>query len=318
MILGKFQVTFTRMYLLAIPLLAAIGTVVWFQHVHPDSRCKVIDDGELSKITTYLRARLGIAESRELGVFRAGFLPGTCVQRIAALTGKGDKPSIYLVSNDGRYLFTQALDLSNLAGATHKKDDVLGQSDSVVDMGKLIADDRPSWGSSKAPVTIVEFSDFQCPFCKRLAKTLQEDVLPKEVGNVHLVFREFPLPMHKFARREAELAACTGLQGNTAFWALHDYLFASSTTVSDATQEDALKYLQAHTKADVKEIRVCVERHQMSYAVDQDIKLGQEYGVSGTPAVFINGNRIVGARDQSIYVDLINHSMKPDAHPARM
>jgi protein-disulfide isomerase len=93
-------------------------------------------------------------------------------------------------------------------------------------MGELAQNRGTSKGNATAPVTIVEFSDFQCPYCKKLAETMNQ-LSPDERAKVRVVFHHLPLPMHAWARTAAEAAGCAQLQGPEVFWGMHDQLFAN-------------------------------------------------------------------------------------------
>jgi protein-disulfide isomerase len=309
--ISDFHVRVRRLYLLAVPLLVGAATVVWFQHSRPDSHCTPIGDSTLREISDYLSTRMRLPVGESVRVTRSGYLPGTCTQRLLAEAGEKAKPSVYFASEDGRYLFQQAMDLSHPAQRAIPQD----AKAQPVDMSRLISKDRPSLGNAAAPVTIVEFSDFQCPFCKKLASTLTDQVLPSEKGKVRLIFRQFPLSIHQHARDEAELAACTGHQDSAAFWKLHDFLFARPKGSEDSTIREALTFLKAKTTVNAEAIQSCITDHTMTASIEEDIRLGREYGVTGTPSLFINGARVVGAQDQATYTQLIDRQAGSSPSP---
>ena len=152
-----------------------------------------------------------------------------------------------------------------------------------------VAATGPSRGPADAPVTIIEFSDYQCPFCRRAEPTL-EQVLSKYEGKVRFVFRHFPLDrIHPLARGAAEASACAGDQGK--FWEYHAALFA------DGAQLDPAGLDAAATKVglDPAAFKACIDGHKMQALVDADVKAGEDAGVTGTPAFFINGIPLRGA-----------------------
>lgn len=147
----------------------------------------------------------------------------------------------------------------------------------------------PTRGPANAPVTVVEFSDFQCPFCGREVPVI--DKMMKEYdGKVKLVFRHFPLDFHPFAAKAAEAGACAADQGK--FWELHDKMFANQ-------QKLAVDDLKGYAKAvgvDAARFDKCLDSGEKKSLVDADTKAGTEAGVNGTPAFFINGIFINGAQ----------------------
>jgi len=145
----------------------------------------------------------------------------------------------------------------------------------------------PALGSPQAPVTIVEFSDFQCPFCRGVVPTLKQ-MLAKYPDRVRLVFRDFPIPsLHPDAPLAHEAARCAGEQGQ--FWAYHDLLF-ERTSLNAA----ALKQYAADLKLDEKKFAECLDSGRARGAVSADVEEGARLGVSGTPTFFINGTPLVG------------------------
>lgn len=153
---------------------------------------------------------------------------------------------------------------------------------------------------AKAPlVTIVEFSDFQCPFCGQTASTLDE-VAAVYPDDVRIVFKNFPLKMHPDAATGARAAVAAGRQGR--FWAMHDRLFADRTAMKP---ED----LKAHAEAiglDVERFAADLDDPQVAAAVEADQAQGRALGVTGTPTLFVNGVRVGGAPKPDVLRELID------------
>jgi protein-disulfide isomerase len=148
---------------------------------------------------------------------------------------------------------------------------------------------RPARGAASAPITMIEFSDFQCPFCQRANPTV-EQVLKTYGDKIKFVYRHYPLPNHPNARPAAEAAACAQVQGK--FWEYHDRLFANPSKLTDAD-------LKAHAAAvglDEGKFATCFDGRQQKAGIDKDIADAEGVGVSGTPAFFINGRVLDGAQ----------------------
>jgi protein-disulfide isomerase len=143
-------------------------------------------------------------------------------------------------------------------------------------------------GSKNAPVTLIEFSDFQCPFCGRLTPTL-EQLARAYPRDVRIFFRHNPLPFHKDATLAAEAAVAAEAQGK--FWQMHDKLFANQGALDRASLE---KYA-AEIGLDMPRFRNELDDQTHLYDVRSDILEGQRLGLTGTPVVFINGRIIKGA-----------------------
>lgn len=148
---------------------------------------------------------------------------------------------------------------------------------------------HPSRGPTDAAVTIVEFSDYQCPFCGRARATVNQ-ILQEYEGKVRYVFRDFPLSFHKESQKAHEAAHCANEQGK--YWEYNDKLFLSQREL----QVDDLKQYAKDLGLDAKKFDECVDSNKYAQTVQQSIAYGQTVGVSGTPAFFINGRMISGAR----------------------
>jgi protein-disulfide isomerase len=150
---------------------------------------------------------------------------------------------------------------------------------------KLAAPGAPSFGPDNAKVTIVEFSDFQCPFCTRAASVVQQ-IREKYGYKVRVVFRQYPLPMHAEARLAAQAALAAHQQGK--FWEYHDLLFKNQRSLQRASLEEYAK----QASLDVERLKKGLNDPLLEAAVDADVKLGEEVNVNGTPTIFINGKRV--------------------------
>ena len=147
----------------------------------------------------------------------------------------------------------------------------------------------PSRGSASAAVTIVEFSDFQCPYCQRASPALKQ-LLDKYDGRVRVVWKDFPLTqIHPQAFKAAEAAHCAGDQGK--FWEYHDRLFASQ----HALLVDDLKKYAKETSLDTARFAACLDTSKYSERVRDGVAVGNRLGVTSTPTMYINGRVVAGA-----------------------
>jgi protein-disulfide isomerase len=149
------------------------------------------------------------------------------------------------------------------------------------------ARDATARGPSQAPVTIVEFSDFQCPGCRKGQEALRA-VEARYEGQVRVIFKHFPLPMHPRAKKAAEAAECAGEQGR--FWEMHDKLFGSSD-LGDA----ALKRYAAEVGIGGERFARCLDGGTFAWKWQRDQRDGERVGVNATPTFFINGRLLMGA-----------------------
>ncbi|MDO8602074.1 MAG: DsbA family protein [bacterium] len=152
-------------------------------------------------------------------------------------------------------------------------------------------DDDVILGEADAPVTVIIFGDYECPFCERLYQETEKQMREEYVttGKVRVVYRDYPLPFHPSAQPAAEAAECAGAQGK--YWAYHDALFERQATISTMNYVD----LAGELGLDKIVFKTCVDTNQFADEVAKDYADGDAAGVEGTPATFINGRLISGA-----------------------
>jgi protein-disulfide isomerase len=169
----------------------------------------------------------------------------------------------------------------------------------------------PDLGEESAPVTIVEFSDFQCPYCAGLSGTLHR-VVEKYSNQVRLVFRNYPLSqIHPNAEQAAEAALCAASQGR--FWEMHNLMFAGQAQLN--LEGIRAKAAQAQLKMD--DFNSCLASGSQAGRVKQDLLAGASLGVSGTPALFINGRFLSGAQPFEEISRIIDEELGPRPKPAK-
>jgi len=165
----------------------------------------------------------------------------------------------------------------------------------------------PVRGSADAPVTIVEFSDFECPFCKQASTTVTK-LLEKYPGKIKIAYRDFPLEkIHPLARGAAEAARCARDGGK--FWEFHDVLYAQSPKLAP----DDLKRYAKDVGLDSDKFAACVASGTKSAAVQKDIEEGSSLGITGTPAFFINGRLVSGAQQFDVFARVIDDELTRNA-----
>lgn len=164
--------------------------------------------------------------------------------------------------------------------------------------------DAPFKGGSDAKVTIVEYSDFQCPFCSKAATIIAE--IEKKYGHkVKIAFKNFPLPFHNQARLAAEAAMCANEQNVKFFWKMHDSMFA------DQTKLDKDNLISTAKKAGLKEadFKACLEAGKFKAKVEEDVVQGQKIGIKSTPTFFINGKLVAGAQPIEVFSEVIDEEL---------
>jgi protein-disulfide isomerase len=160
----------------------------------------------------------------------------------------------------------------------------------------------PVKGPSNAPVTIVEFSDFQCPFCGRVVPTVRQ-IEQNYGGKVKVAFKQMPLPFHNMAQKAAEAALAANAQGK--FWEMHDKMFGNQRALDQASLE---QYAQ-EIGLDVNRFKADLESGKYKDAIEADKRLGQSLGATGTPTFFVNGRILVGAQPYDQFQTVIDEEL---------
>ena len=148
----------------------------------------------------------------------------------------------------------------------------------------------PTRGPAGAPVTLVEFSDLQCPHCKEAQPTIEK--LIEQDKNVRVVFQNFPLPMHDWAMKAATYADCVGRSSNDAFWKFVDGIFGAQNDITAANAREKLTALADSVGAKGSDIAACAAKPETETRVQHSVDLGSSLGVNSTPTIFINGRKI--------------------------
>jgi protein-disulfide isomerase len=168
----------------------------------------------------------------------------------------------------------------------------------------------PARGPAGAAVTVVVFSDFQCPYCSRLKPTL-EQLLANYPSQVRLVFRQFPLSFHAQAQKAAEASLCANDQGK--FWEMHDAMFADQSALA----VDTLKAKAAQLGMNAQAFGGCLDSGEKAGRVKADLEAGTAAGVSGTPAMFLNGRFVNGAVPLEDIAKVVDDELRRRQAPAK-
>jgi protein-disulfide isomerase len=255
-------------------------------------------------IEAYLRNLYAFGPDVQLSV---GPFKGTAVEGILEtnidVVIEGNKQTVkFYASKDGRFLFQGELsDMSK---------DPLAETRAKIQMS-----DAPSVGDSNAPVTLVEYSDFQCPVCKSLHDVLR-GILPNYAGKVRVVFKDFPLEqVHPWARTAAIAGRCAYQQDAKAFWKVYDLIYDNQEVISAANAWTKMADYAAQSGLNADAFKTCMASPEAAAAVDISRENGQRLEVGSTPTVFVNGRRIVGA-DQRLLDQYIKYELAQQ-RPAR-
>ncbi|TXD42815.1 hypothetical protein FRC96_02740 [Lujinxingia vulgaris] len=202
-----------------------------------------------------------------------------------------------------------ALALTLAACGTTQPADVQEQSAAerptieMVDSELLPVGESPVRGAPDAWVTVVVFGDFQCPFCGRLAATLDQVMAEQPEGRARIVFKHVPLDSHPHARLLAHASEAAREQGK--FWEMHDLLFDRAAELRDADPRAVLRGMATELELDVQRFERDLERPEIAERIARDEALAEELGLNAVPAVYINGGYIPGAQPPAVYMRAI-------------
>jgi len=209
----------------------------------------------------------------------------------------GDNKQVvkFYVSKDGQYLFRG--ELSDMTK------DPLAENRAMIQMN-----DAPSLGDPKAAVTLVEYSDFECPVCRSLHDVVR-GMLPNYAGKVRLIFKDFPLEqLHPWARTAAIAGRCAYQQDPKAFWKMYDFIYDNQEIISAANAWTKMMDYAGQSGLDADAFKGCMASPEAGAAVNASRANGQQLDVSSTPTIFVNGRRLVGA-DPHLLEQYINYEL---------
>ena len=291
-----------RLTLTTLLTLAALASCAAAQK--PES-CVALSAAQKEALVDYVRAKYELPQSAALHLGGDAIAAGTCYHQ---LTFEGESTlkkwqlKLYL-SPDARYLTSDLFD-TTLDPVQEER------AKAAALMAGLSQNKGSSLGPDNAPVTIVEFSDFQCPYCRRFDSILQ-GVLPPHAGDVRVVFHHLPLSMHPWARTAAEGAACAQLQNSKAFWAMQSRIFSEQPNITlENVKAKIVQISRDIAGLDPAAFQTCIDDEMSLGLVFRDIDLASSNSVNGTPTIFINGHRVEGVRDAAQLEELISQAKK--------
>ena len=208
-------------------------------------------------------------------------VPGLLETSVSVKSGDGTEDAKFYVSKDGKYLIRG--DVSELAR------DPLAENRALMDLT-----DAPSLGDPKAPITVVEYSDFECPVCRSLHDVMRG--ILKNYPQVRVVFKDFPIEvLHPWARTAALAGRCAYRQDPAAFWKMYDSTYDNQEIISAENAWMKMTEYAGQAGLNADAFRSCIASPEAGAAIDASRANGQKLEVNSTPTVFVNGRRIVGA-----------------------
>ena len=234
-------------------------------------------------VEAYLRHLYAIGPNVQLTVSvpKDSEVPGLLETTVDLKDGENTQSAKFYVSKDGKYLVRG--DVSDLSK------DPLAET-----RGRIQMKDAPILGDPKAPVTLVEFSDFECPVCRNLHDVLR-GMLPN-YPQVRVVFKDFPLEqLHPWARTAALAGRCAYQQGPKAFWKVYDAIYDQQAVISASNAWSKMADFASDAGLNSDAFKACMASPEAGAAIDASRDNGQQLEVNSTPTVFVNGRRLIGA-----------------------
>ena len=255
-----------------------------------------LDENWWKRAEPFLRRVLNVPRSVELAVkdIQSAGTPEYRIVILEVRQGEQTQPFLFYASADGtKIVVNQMYDL--------REDPFAGNRE------KIRLEDAPSLGPADAPVTVVEYSDYTCPFCQRYFLTLEKPLLKNYGERVRFVYKHFPLVgLRAWSEDAAVAAACALRQGNDAFWALHEQLFVH---VERLKEKGALAELASKVPLKRKEFKTCLEGRESLADVQRDAMEALNLGVQGTPTFFINGRPLHGLPSRERFFEILDEEL---------
>lgn len=209
---------------------------------------------------------------------RPSELPGLAEVSIVITTPQGANANRLLVSSDGKHAISGDL----IPFGAHPYQEAREKLEKGIS--------GPAKGPATAAVTIVEFSDMQCPHCQKAAPTI--DQLLAQEPDARFIFENFPLPIHNWAEKGAAYVDCVGRASNDAVWKFVQKAFEDQANITEANADEKLKAIATASGTNADEIAACAAKPETKSHIKASIALGKSVGVTGTPTLFINGRSV--------------------------
>jgi protein-disulfide isomerase len=223
---------------------------------------------------------------------RPSEVPGLAEVQVVITNPQGSSQNRLLVSADGKHVLTGDI----LPFGAKPFDEARAKLEKGVT--------GPAKGPAKAAVTIVEFSDMQCPHCAKAAPVI--DQLLAQEPEVRFVFQNFPLPAHNWAEKAAGYVDCVGRAPNDAVWKFIQKTFDDQANITESNADEKLKAIATASGANADEIATCAAKSDTKARVEASLALGKSVGVNATPTLFINGRNVPGGAPADLLKKIVD------------
>jgi protein-disulfide isomerase len=253
--------------------------------------------GGPGRLADKLRELFKLPPTAEISIKPAQSVFPEFSQVTVTVTQGGNKPQSrsFFLSKDEHTLIADLYPLS-----TSSERDVLRT---------IVTENQPSVGPSRAPVTIVEYADLQCPSCARMHEFLEKQLLPKYGGKVRIVFKEFPLPMHDWSSTAALANECAYQISPSTFFDFRSRIFGSQSAINVTNVRDQMLILGEQAGVDRVKLAACIDSKASLPRVEKGLHEGQLLGVSSTPTFFVNGRILAGAAAPDAFYKAVDDAL---------
>lgn len=263
--------------------------------------CPLMSKDTPQRITKYLSQRLVSGQRTQPSIVSVSLLPNSCYRKLTIKIPSVARQVIMYLSPDERFLASTLYDLS--------VDPSQEVSRIAVEVEKLLLQDEAAPGISNQNLRIIEFGDFECPYCKQFAGWYQ--ALPNALrSKTILIFKHLPLDQHPWARTAALYAACTKVQSTAAFSRLSSFYLESQDQITSENIGVKTMSTLSTENLDFRVLTACVSNGEGAKILDRHEALARQLNVTGTPTVFINGKRILTIHSGGELQSVLEHELQ--------
>ena len=260
--------------------------------------CKPLSAEHETQIISYFSEHLAAPDGRAVSIISRSLIPDSCYYKLVITESGIDHPIVLFLTPDQQFLTTKlfAINSGAISAANYTEQ-------------KLLADASPRAVGSHAQATLVEFGDFQCPDCRRLAEWYKE--LPVSLRDqIVLVYKYLPTSPNAWGQEAAQLAACVQTEAPDSFWNVFDYIFTAQETISlENVRQQILNQTGLLAPAKAASVATCYDDRKGAPIVQRDVALAASLHVTRTPTMFMNGRRVVPIFSKNDLVELITRAV---------
>jgi protein-disulfide isomerase len=257
-------------------------------HAPAAAECAAVPEQVKTKVILYA-ARKYHVDASIIHIASITKVEGSCFWTLQ-LTASSDRALTLYLSPDFHHLSPELFDLDR-----DPRDDERAEREKL--QALLLTKRSAEKGAEKAKVTIVVFSDLQCPFCRSLNENLRK-LEEEDLGrDVRIVFKNFPIASHDWSETAALIGECLREEDQALFWGYQDFVFAHQSSLSvDDLKTQSKVFLDSTHGPDISHLQACISDPKTSAVLEEDVELGRSIGVRSTPTFFVNGEKYVGVR----------------------